>query len=221
MKSLIFLLSFLFFSSQLALAQTPTTSTATEIQQLREVIQQKVQEKLQQISQNPIENPKKAYFGTITQFDATSLKINTKTQNLTFIIDTTTTYINLKQNKIKNTDLKVGQNVLVLTLKQDASTIIAKRIILIDPQKLQNQKITVIGKIADISTTSSVLTLIPINNKSQELQIKLDSKTEILDLNNKTLKTINLKKGQKIICTYGTSVNSTYPALQIIKVADN
>jgi hypothetical protein len=229
-KVILFLIpSFLFlvYSSFPILAQTITPTptlgndTASEIQQLRQVIQQKVQEKLQEISQNPAENPRKAYFGTITEFDATSLKINTKTQNLAFILDDTTTYINLKQNKIKNTDLKVGQNILVLSLKQDATTTIGKRIILIDPKTLQNYKLTLIGKVADISTTSSVLTLIPINNKNQELQIKIDSKTEILDLNNKVLKTTDIKKGQKIICTYGSSTNSTYPALQIIKSADN
>jgi len=101
-KVILFLIpSFLFlvYSSFPILAQTITPTptlgndTASEIQQLRQVIQQKVHEKLQEISQNPAENPRKAYFGTITEFDATSLKINTKTQNLAFILDDTTTYI--------------------------------------------------------------------------------------------------------------------------------
>ena len=221
MINLIFFFTSLFLFPQKAIAQSPTVSTASEIQQLREVIQQKVKEKLQEINQGPVENTKKAYFGTITEFTSTSLKISTKTQTLTFVLDNSTTYINLKQNKIKNTDLKVGQNVLVLSLKQDANTIIARRLILIDPQKLQNSKITVVGKIADISTTSPIFILIPINNKNQELQIKTDSKTVFLTLGNKIIKSTDLKKGQKIICTYGPSVNSTYPAVQIVKIADN
>lgn len=216
MKLLIFVLSLLFIFSFPVSAQTPTTSTTTEIQQLREVIQQKVKEKLQNLGQSPVENSKKAYAGTITELNSTGIKINSRNQNLQFTINNDTSYINLKQSKIKNTDLKVGQEVLILSLKQDSSQLIARRIILIESKKLENQKVTIIGKIADISTTSSVITLIPINNKNQELQIKIDSKSEIINNKNQTLKFSDLKKGQKIICTYGLNINSSYPALQII-----
>lgn len=199
----------------------PTTSTTTEIQQLREVIQQKVKEKvkekLQNLNQTPVESNKKAYSGTITEVNTSYIKINSRNQNIQFTVNNDTSYINLKQSKIKNTDLKVGQEVLILSLKQDSSPLIARRIILIESKKLENQKVTIVGKIADISTSSSVLTLIPINNKNQELQIKIDNKTEILSFDKKTLKIADLKKGFKIICTYGSSSNSTYPALQIIK----
>lgn len=210
-------LSLFLISAFPAFAQTPTTSTTTEIQQLREVIQQKVKEKLQNLGQQlPVESSKKAYTGTISEISSTVIKINGKNQNFQFNLNNDTTYINLKQSKIKNTDLKIGQEVLVLSLKSDSSQLIAKRIILIESKKLENLKVTTLGKIADISTTSSVITLIPINNKNQELQIKIDSKTQIINQNNQSLKYNDLKKGQKIICTYGSSGTSTYPALQII-----
>ena len=76
--------------------------------------------------------------------------------------------------KIKITDLKEGQNVLVLTLAKD-KIVYAKKILIVDPTKLKNKKNIAIGKIADISTTTSVFILIPINNNSRELQMKQDS----------------------------------------------
>jgi len=212
----LFLVSSFSFLTSSANAQTPTNTTGDEIQKLREVIQQKVKEKLQEIGQNEIViNPKKAYLGTITEISDTTLKIDAKTKIYEFTISEDATFINLKQNKIKKTDLKVGQDVLVLSLSKD-TIVFAKRIIVVDPTKLQNNKNVTLGKIADISTTTSILVLIPTNNKNRELQIKVDTKTEIITKDNKTVKFTDLKKGQKIVCIYTNGQNSTYPALKII-----
>jgi len=212
---LILVSSFSFLVSS-ANAQTPTNTAGDEIQKLRETIQQKVKEKLQEISQDKtIVNPKKAYLGTITEISATTLKINSKTKIYEFVISEDATFVNLKQNKIKISDLKVGQDVLVLSLSKDTLTF-AKKIIVVDPAKLVNNKNVTLGKIADISTTTSILVLIPTNNKNRELQIKVDSKTEIITRDNKILKFSDLKKGQKIVCIYTNGQNSTYPALKII-----
>lgn len=206
------LLSF-FFSFFSVNAQTP--SPESDIQKLREVIQQKVQQKLQEISGEEVVNPRKAYLGTITKLENKNLSLDSKGQKYEFIISEDATFISLKQNKIKITDLKEGQNVLVLSLAKD-EIVFAKRIIIVDPIKLENNKNVTIGKIADISTTTSVFVLIPINNNNRELQIKIDSKTEIVTKGDKSLKLTDLKKGQKIVCIYTSGQNSTYPALKII-----
>jgi len=211
---LIFLVSNFSFLVSPIYAQTPIT-TSDEIQKLREVIQQKVKEKLQEIAQIPIINPKKAYMGTITEIKDTILKIDTKTKIYEFTISDDATFVNLKQNKIKQTDLKIGQDVLVLSLSKD-NIIFAKKLIMVDPTKLVNHKNVALGKIADISPTTSILVLIPGNNINRELQIKVDAKTEIVTKDNKILKFTNLKKGQKIVCIYTNGQNSTYPALKII-----
>lgn len=219
MKNNLFLLlfvSYFLFLTPSVFAQTPTNTTGDEIQKLREVIQQKVKEKLQDLGQTEVvANPKKAYLGTITEINETTLKIDAKTKIYEFTISEDATFINLKQNKIKKTDLKVGQDVLVLSLSKD-TLVFAKKIIIVDPTKLQNNKNVTLGKIADISTTTSILVLIPTNNKNRELQIKIDTKTEIVTKDNKTLKFADLKKGQKIVCIYTNGQNSTYPALKII-----
>ncbi|HWS49141.1 MAG TPA: hypothetical protein VN174_03785 [Candidatus Methanoperedens sp.] len=212
---LILVSSFSFLVSPLN-AQTPTNTTGDDIQKFREVIQQKVKEKLQEISQDKtILNPKKAYLGTITEINDNLLKIDSKTKIYEFTISDDATFVNLKQTRIKKTDLKVGQDVLVLSLTKDTITL-AKKIIIVDPSKLTNNKNVTLGKIADISPTTSVLVLIPTNNKNRELQIKTDTKTEIIDKNNKTIKFSDLKKGQKIVCVYTNSQNATYPAQKII-----
>ncbi|MBU1117769.1 hypothetical protein KKD37_02280 [Patescibacteria group bacterium] len=197
-------------------AQTPTSGTTIEeIQKIREVIQQKVKDKLQEINQTQAINPKKAYVGVITEINDNILKINAKDKVYDFTISDDATFVSLKLNKIKITDLKVGQNVLVLSLAKD-DLVYVKKIILVDPATLENKKNVSVGKLADISTTTSVLILIPINNKNRELQIKVDSKTNIITRDNKKLKFSDLKKGQKITCIYTNGQNSTYPALQII-----
>jgi len=211
------LLAIIFSSSlNLTYAQTPTSGTTIEeIQKIREVIQQKVKDKLQEINQTQAINPKKAYVGVIAEINDNILKINAKDKVYDFTISDDATFVSLKLNKIKITDLKVGQNVLVLSLAKD-DLVYAKKVILVDPATLENKKNVSVGKLADISTTTSVLILIPINNKNRELQIKVDSKTDIITRDNKKLKFSDLKKGQKITCIYTNGQNSTYPALQII-----
>jgi len=219
MKKKYFLLIILIFSFSFLTpdlnAQSPTSEN--DIQKIREVIQQKVQQKLQEISSENIINPKKAYLGTITKIENQNLSFNSKDQKYDFIISDDATFINQKQNKIKITDLKEGQDALILTLAKD-EIVYAKRIILVDPAKLENKKNIALGKIADVSTTTSIFVLIPLNNNSRELQMKIDSQTEIVTKDNKSLKFTDLKKGQKIVCIYTNGQNSTYPTLKIISL---
>ena len=210
---LIILISSFSFLVSVVNAQSPTSQD--DIQKIREVIQQKVQEKLDEIGGEEILNPKKAYLGTITKIENQNLSFDSKGQKYESVISDDATFINQKQNKIKITDLKEGQDVLVLTLVKD-EIIFAKRILIVDPSKLENKKNIALGKIADISTTTSVFVLIPVNNNNRDFQMKIDSKTEIVTKDNKILKFSDLKKGQKIVCIYTNGENSTYPALKII-----
>jgi len=196
-------------------AQTPPSSTSEEIQKFREVIQQKVQQKLEEIGGEKTINPRKAYLGTITKITDSKLNLDSRGNKYEFVISEDAIFVNLKQNKVKITDLKEGQDVLVLSLSKD-EIVYAKKIIIVDPTKLENTKNVTLGKIADISTTTSVFVLMPVNNNNRELQIKIDSKTEIVTRDNKNLKLADIKKGQKIVCIYTNGENSTYPALKII-----
>lgn len=218
MKKILLLLisTQLFFTSPL-LAQTATSSSSLSdtVQELRENIQQKVQEKLNEITQAP--NPKKAYVGTITEIKDKNLKIDSKTKIYEFTLSEDATFVNQKLQKIKVSDLKVGQDVLVLSLSQD-TLVFAKRVLLIDPKTLENKKNVVSGQIADISPTNSVLVLIPGSNKGREMQIKVTAATKIFTRDRKSLKFSDLKKGQKLICIYPDTDNSTYEAQELISL---
>lgn len=195
-------------------AQSPTTSKSQEILDL---VEQKVKEKLDQLDQNFTPNPKKAYLGTITDIKDNKIKIDTKGQIMEFVFADNTVFIGSKQNKIKKEDLKVGQDILLISLTQDTISY-TKRIIIADPKKIENHKSVTLGQIADISQTSPVLVLIPLNNKNHELQIKLSTDTVYLDDSGKKIKSTDLKKGQKIICIYDNSSSPTFPAIQIISL---
>jgi len=212
-KILLLALIFSFFPSPVV-AQSPTVSTS-EIQNIREVIQQKVLEKLEQIREPVTENPRKAYLGSITEITDTKIIIDTKNQLREFILAEDSVYIGSKQTKINRADLKVGQDVLVLSLNKD-TLIYAKRILVTDPKKIQNHKTVVLGQIADISKSSPIFVLIPTNNKNRDLQIKILATTEIYSKDGKKIKDTDLKKGQKIICIYDSSLSPTFPALEIV-----
>lgn len=212
---LVFLTTSYFFMATPLLAQTPSQTLGENIEDLRENLQQKVREKLAEITDTVTPNPRKAYPGTIVEINADKIKINSQDQEMEFTLASDTAYLNQKQAKIKREDLKSGQNILLLSLNQDTINY-AKRILLVDPKDLQNDKKTTFGTIADISTTGSVLTLLSVNNKDEKMQIRIDPKTEIRSKDNKVLKLSDLKKDQKIICISGPLDKQSYPALRLI-----
>ena len=204
------------FSSR-AQTAVPSKSLDENIENLRENIQEKVKEKLSEITDNEKPHPKKAYVGTITDINETELKIKNGENNYEFTIAEDATFANLKLAKIKLSDLKIGQNVLVLSLNKD-TLIYAKRIIQVDPEKLENKRLTISGTIADISTTDSVFTFIPANNGGKEMQMKYSDKTEIRSRENKVIKFSDLKKGQKIISVCNQAQNQSYSTLRLISL---
>lgn len=215
----ILLTSIISTSSPIILAQSniPTKSLGENIENLRENIQEKVKEKLFEITDTQAPNPKKAYIGIITSISETEIEIRNAEDKYKFTIAQDSTYANLKLAKINLSDLKIDQNVLVLSLRED-TLIYSKRIIQIDPEKIENKRIITLGTIADISTTDSVFTFIPENNNGKEMQIKYDNKTEIRSRENKAIKFSDLKKGQKIVSICNEAKNQSYSALRLISL---
>lgn len=197
----IFLL-FFFLNSHtkiLAVNITPTEtpqSVNSNIEDVRKKVQEAVQKKLNETT--PSSN-KKGIIGTIIQIDDKQIVINSKNITTTLSISADTVFIDSKQNKIKIAKVKVGQEVLVIGILNENKTLEAKRIVFIDLKSLENKYQTVVGKIVDISKSSPVFVLVPVNNKDTQYQIETDSKTEIIDKNNKKLNLNNLTSGQTII----------------------
>ena len=179
---------------------TPVPTITNEIQKFREVIQEKVKAKLQEINQPTNTDPKRGFIGTITKIDTTQISLDTKDKNRNILLTADTIYLNSKSTKIKSTDLKVGQEILVISLIDDQQNLTAKRIIVTTAKSTLNLKTTVFGQIVDISTMYSLIAMIPQSNKNTQYQIKTDTKNiQIVSKDGTKLTLKDITKGKKII----------------------
>jgi hypothetical protein len=226
MTILSFLLSLLFPISVYAATPTPTkiatpsaTASSEEVQKIREVVQQKVKEKLQQINTTSIDTTiPKSVFGTITAVDGKNITLSYQNNTNTVTIADSTAFYDLKKNKISYSAIKIGQEALALGYFNEQNILEAKRFLIIDLKLSQNANQVIIGKVVDISKSSPIIVVIPSKNNNTQYQIKLDSKTEIIDQGNKKYTQANLVSGQKIITIIkpDTKTTNTYYASKII-----
>ena len=196
---------------------SPTPTTTSEIQKIREVVQEKVQEKLKQII-NPT-TTKKGLIGKVIQISPTQITIEYLNNTDILNIDNSTVYIDLKCNKTTAANIKVGQDILAMGIfDSGANTFQTKKIVFIDLNTVNVNINVVVGKIVDISKTSPVFTLIPSKNKNNLYQIKTDKNTVFLNPDQQLLKSTDLKSGHKIIAvlTPDPKISKTYVALKVM-----
>lgn len=195
---------------------TPTPSSTSEIQKVRELVQQKLKKIQQQIT-DPI-STKKAIVGKVIQISATEITIDHQNTTRNLTIDTDTVYIDAKRNKSNLDKIKIGQDILAMGINNtDNNVFNAKRIVFINISSLQPKQTVVIGKIVDISRSSPIFTLIPSKNKNALFQIKTDAATAVFDKDQKEIFIPNLKSGHKIITilTPDTKATKTYYSQKI------
>jgi len=196
----------------------PTPTITSEIQKFREIIQEKVKAKLQEINQEVQTDPKRGYIGTITKIESTQISLSTKDKNRTIILSPNTVYLNNKSIKIKSTDLKIGQEILVIGVLDDQQNLSAKRIIVTTIKSSQNLKTIVLGQVVDISTMYSLMAIIPISNKNTQYQVKTDTKNlQIISKTGEKLTLKDISKGKKII-VISTSVSPSGQTLTAEKI---
>jgi hypothetical protein len=194
----------------------PTPQNFDEIQKIRDVVQQKVMEKLQQITEPTL--TQKGLIGKIIQIDSSTFTLEYQNNLSIVTFDTNTVFIDQKRNKIAGSQLKVGQDLLVLGLQQSATTFLSKRVVITDLTTIQNIPLVVIGKIVDISKISPIFSLIPTKDKNAQYQVKTDTKSEIINSQNNKISINDLKSGHKIIVilTPDPKMTKTYYAAKII-----
>ncbi len=198
--TIISLILSLVFTTQFVYANTPTPNPVNldEIQKIRQVVQDKVLEKIKDIT-DP-ESTKKGHIGTVSQINQNQILITHNSQNLTLIVNDDTTYIDSKRNKTQFDKIQVGQDVLAMGYLTEPNVLETKRLIFMDIKTIQSQEQVLIGAVVDASVSSPVFVLIPTQNKDQQYQITTDTKTIILDKNNKKPTDTTIVTGQKIIC---------------------
>lgn len=167
----------------------------------------------------PISDKPKSFFGNITQIDGTTITLIYKGQTQLVQISDETIFIDLKRNKSKLTNFKVGQEILAMGYLQDDQSLDCKRVVATELKSIVNNNQTITGQIVDISQETSIFTLTPNYNKNSPFQLKTDSKTKIVNLVNKTVtSSIAIANGKKIIAIIqpDTKLVKTFYALKII-----
>jgi len=103
-------------------------------------------------------------------------------------------------------------------LKDDKS-LDCKRIVATDIKSVTNNNQTISGQIVDISHETSIFTLTPNYNKNSPFQLKTDSQTKIINLENKTISSTQaIVNGKKIIAIIkpDTKLEKTFYTSKII-----
>lgn len=233
MKRFLLLVPFLLLSSNSVFAISPTpesspsvkpTNASTEeIQKIRQAVQEKVKEKLMQISTPELDTTSpKSLMGTITQITDHQITISINKSSKTITVNEETIFIDNKRNKTQLEKIKVGQEILALGYYESENMFDAKRIVVVDIKSLENKNQVIVGKIVDISKSSPVFVLIPINNKNIQYQVKTDQNSVFIDKNSKTKELKNLASGQKIIVILrpDPEIPNTFYAVKIIDPAN-
>lgn len=199
------LISLLFLISSSPISAVEATSSANDVQSIREVVQQKVKEKLNIIT-TPSSKPK-SFFGSIKKINGLEIEINQNNQNKTIITTTDTIFINLKKTKISLKDVKVGDEVLAMGYLNSQGQLEVKRIVLIELNKIKNNTQIISGQVVDVSQNSPVFIVVPANNKNSQYQIETDTTT---------IKKIT--SGQKVIAAIkpDEKIANTFNLLKII-----
>jgi len=226
MKTNIFILTLLFltfsFSPFLSLAQEeepvdpePTLiseQTEEEIKEIREAVKKKVQEKIQQITSSVGLNEKRSWYGTIESIEEQELKIKSREDLIrTIRFSSNTDIINLKRQNITFEELKEGQQILAMGIIEEENTLEGRRVLVVPSITDWSQTKAVYAKISDISTDSEVLVLTPLQNKDEQYEVKMDSKTK------SNTEFADFESGQKIIAILTQSENGklTYTARRL------
>lgn len=189
---------------------TEASSSANDVQSIREVVQQKVMEKLNIIT-TPSSKPK-SFFGNIQKITDKQIEITQNNENKTIITTDDTIFINLKRTKTTFKEIKAGQEILAMGYINSQNQLEAKRIIVVELKNIENKNQVINGQIVDISQTSSVFVVVPFNNKNGQFQIEADS--------------TNLKKistGQKIVAIIkpNEKISNTFDLLKIISTTSS
>ncbi len=212
------------FLLALAATITPTptivsTPTSTDIQKIREVVQQKVQEKLKEITTST--TTKKGIIGQIIQIDPNQITIEYQGKTRVLSIDSTTVYVDTNRNKTTLEKIKIGQGILAMgTEESETNKFQATRIVFTDLKTIVVTNTIAVGKIVDISKTTSVFSLIPSKNKNTQYQIKTDSKTKIYGPDNTEINLKSMQSGHRIIVilTPDPKITNTYYASKILNL---
>lgn len=224
---MLFIISFLLVLNSFKQPILAVDSTVNDpIDQKVESLTDKLKQIVKGDSPSPTETPKsnipKSFFGSITQISDTQILINIQNKTKTLKLNDKITYIDVKRQKSKLSNFKVGQTIIAMGyIDNNDDSLDCRRVIATESKSIENNNQVVTGKIVDVSQsqTSPIFILIPFQNKNGQYQIKTDSKTEIVDMTQKKLNSSDVVvNGKKIIAVIKPDAqsNQTFYASKII-----
>lgn len=134
---------------------TPSESTPSAVQELREKVKEIVRQKIDEVKKGQ----KRAYFGEITKIDGNMITIFTPTNRKRQVKVSEETKI------VKADGLKVGDFIIAMGYLTDDEVLEAKRIVVAAKPKVLSRQVAV-GKVTDISAEEKILT---VRNEKKDL----------------------------------------------------
>lgn len=198
------------------IASEITPTPGDKVKDVTNILKQIVQDT---ITPTPISDKPKSYFGNIIQIENEKITLSYKNKNRIINLNDEITYVDLKRNKSKLSNFKVGQEILAMGYLNDDESLNCKRIVAIELKSITNNFQTVTGQIVDISQETSVFVLIPNQDKNNQYQINTDSKTKIINTKNEKVDSSKaIINGKKIIAVIqpDTKLAKTFYASKII-----
>jgi len=199
MKLILVIIFFFTFFVKYPLAVESDPGTEDKVEEfVTNVLKPKVQ--ADTVTPTPISDKPKSFFGSITQIDENIITLTNYGKIQRIKINEKTVFVDLKRNKSIFKNFKVGQDILAMGYLTEDQSLDGKRIVATELKAVTNNNQTVTGQIVDISKETSIFTLSPNYNKNNPFQLKTDSKTKIIDPNNKSVPINNaIVNGKKII----------------------
>lgn len=195
---------------------TPSlTSTASaspddeKVKEIRDAVREKVQEKIQEIK-DKIE--KKGYVGILTEMTDSTLSVDTQTGEKLVTIDDQATIIGTTKKEIKSKDLEIGQKIIAMGLLGENEILLAKRIVVVTPEKNPTIKTAFMGKISLIDIKLKTISLDHLRKLSLKYQLKIDSK--LTKFTSKEFKT--LKEGDLLVVVSSQEKESETPTALLV-----
>jgi hypothetical protein len=163
---------YLLLNTSVAFAQTPTdTPTPTASQEIKE----KVQERIDQIKENA---KKKAFWGTLKSINDTTLVLDGPKGEKRIKTDDTTIFVDSAKKTIKISDLEIGNFIIAMGFWTENGTLQGKRIsVLKTAPKPVPVRIAFMGKVTDIVSDESILSITQTKKDGLTYEVSVTSKT--------------------------------------------
>jgi hypothetical protein len=156
---------------------SPTGELKEKVQEIRQLVKEKVQEKLAEIKNR---EQKRAYVGEISAITGSTITLETKRGTKNVLVNEETNIVGPQRKTLKVTDLKVGDTIIAMGTVDPDGVMTAKRIVVVPkPPKAPPLRRAVFGRVKEIDKNKQILTVVHLKKEEVSFQVKASDKTRI------------------------------------------